>query len=140
MKCISLWQPWATLMANGSKKNETRSWSTSYRGRIAIHAAKKWNKELRDLCWTEPFKTALWFDLGKPLPRGALLCTVTIVDCIEITETNAPSSPEHDCGDYTPGRFMWITEDLQRATSPVACRGAQGIFEVPDSLVRGTSS
>jgi activating signal cointegrator 1 len=39
MKAISIWQPWASLIAIGAKKYETRSWETSYRGPIAIHAA-----------------------------------------------------------------------------------------------------
>lgn len=41
MKVITLIQPWATLVALGEKKIETRSWSTNFRGRIAIHAGKK---------------------------------------------------------------------------------------------------
>ena len=42
MKAITLWQPWASLIACGAKKYETRSWATRYRGPIAIHAAKKY--------------------------------------------------------------------------------------------------
>jgi hypothetical protein len=41
VKAITLWQPWASLVALGVKSIETRSWSTSYRGPLAIHAAKK---------------------------------------------------------------------------------------------------
>jgi len=41
MKAITLWQPWASLIACGAKKYETRSWYTNYRGKIAIHASKK---------------------------------------------------------------------------------------------------
>lgn len=41
MKAITIWQPWASLLACGAKKYETRSWKTDYRGPIAIHAAKK---------------------------------------------------------------------------------------------------
>ncbi len=41
MKAITIWQPWASLLACGAKQYETRSWATSYRGPIAIHAAKK---------------------------------------------------------------------------------------------------
>jgi hypothetical protein len=41
MKAISLWQPWASAIALGWKKNETRHWSTDYRGPLLIHAAKK---------------------------------------------------------------------------------------------------
>lgn len=38
MKAITLMQPWATLVAIGAKRLETRSWSTNYRGPLAIHA------------------------------------------------------------------------------------------------------
>jgi hypothetical protein len=41
IKAISLWQPWASLMAAGVKLHETRHWWTSYRGPLAIHAAKR---------------------------------------------------------------------------------------------------
>lgn len=40
MKAITLTEPWASLVAIGAKKIETRSWGTDYRGPIAIHAAK----------------------------------------------------------------------------------------------------
>ncbi len=42
MKALTLTQPWASLVAVGAKRIETRSWETNYRGTIAIHAAKGW--------------------------------------------------------------------------------------------------
>ena len=41
MKALTLWQPWASLVALGHKRIETRCWSTKYRGDLAIHAAAK---------------------------------------------------------------------------------------------------
>lgn len=41
MKAITLWQPWATLIRAGAKTIETRSWATSHRGPLAIHAARR---------------------------------------------------------------------------------------------------
>ena len=41
MKALTLWEPWATLIALGVKRYETRSWGTKYRGPLAIHAAKR---------------------------------------------------------------------------------------------------
>lgn len=41
MKALTIWQPWASLLACGAKKYETRSWATKYKGQIAIHAAIK---------------------------------------------------------------------------------------------------
>ncbi len=93
MKVITLTQPWATLVAIGAKKIETRSWSTSYRGPLAIHAAKGLGpvggiSGLRDLCCREPFFSALrtgGFDLNQidvdQLPRGAIVavCELTAI-------------------------------------------------------------
>lgn len=41
MKALTLWQPWAFLVAHGHKRIETRCWQTTYRGELAIHAAAK---------------------------------------------------------------------------------------------------
>ena len=40
MKALTIRQPWASLIAAGVKTIETRSWSTRYRGPLAIHAGK----------------------------------------------------------------------------------------------------
>lgn len=49
MKAITVQEPWATLLAIGEKRFETRSWKTNYRGRIAIHASKAMTGEGRAL-------------------------------------------------------------------------------------------
>ena len=41
MKVLSIKEPWATLIASKQKYIETRSWKTSYRGELYIHASKK---------------------------------------------------------------------------------------------------
>ena len=41
IRIISLWQPWASLIALNLKQYETRSWGAPYRGKLAIHAAKR---------------------------------------------------------------------------------------------------
>ena len=41
MKVITLWQPWASLVALGLKENETRGWGQNYKGPLAIQAAAK---------------------------------------------------------------------------------------------------
>ena len=56
MKAITLWDPWASLIALGEKKVETRSWRTDYRGPLAIHAAKR---PMDKIAWKEPFYSAL---------------------------------------------------------------------------------
>ena len=45
-KAITLYQPWASLLACGAKIYETQSWQTEYRGEIFIHSSK-----VRDKWW-----------------------------------------------------------------------------------------
>lgn len=100
MKAITLTQPWATLVAIGAKRIETRSWSTNYRGPLAIHAGKGLgtiggNGGFMDLCSHEPFKSVLeayWesliqstttvFELANGMPRGAIIATCNLVSVI----------------------------------------------------------
>lgn len=59
MKGLSLTQPWATLVAIGAKRIETRSWPTGYTGPIAIHASKAFPIDCIELLGTEPFRSVL---------------------------------------------------------------------------------
>lgn len=48
LKAISIMQPWAWLIVNGHKDIENRTWSTTYRGRVLIHAGKKMDTDASD--------------------------------------------------------------------------------------------
>jgi len=127
MKAISLWQPWASAMAFGWKKIETRTWSTSYRGPLLIHAAKRITR------WPSIDVQALFDGIASQpsdLPRGEILCQVSLVDCKRIYQHNRPYGRERVLGDYTPGRYMWITQDTTVFIEPIPYRGRQRIFEV----------
>jgi hypothetical protein len=145
MKTISLWQPWASLVVIGAKVHETRHWSTSYRGPMLIHAAKRFGNDERQTCLNPPFKDALkgtYATLGD-VPRG---CIVGIVDLVEIFKTsgdciwqggNWATVPEPECrfGDFGFGRFAWKLSNPRRFETPIPYRGLQQLFNVPDDLV-----
>lgn len=144
IKALSLWQPWASLITVGAKKIETRSWGTAYRGWIAIHAAKTWDSQLADLCLEEPFRTALWgipCTLEPPnpadLPRGAVVGLGRLHRCLPVNREYTPAIPKADTseyrfGDYSPGRFMWIFDEVWRLRQPVLLRGRQGLWTLED--------
>lgn len=139
---ISLWQPWASLIAIGAKTIETRSWAApkSLMGqRIAIHAAKKWNRELEETCLSQPFYDDLHasgmseMGIREYLPQGAVLCTARLVACRSTNDDDfieAISEREYDYGNYAPDRYAWILDDVQVLPTPLPYRGAQGIFTV----------
>ena len=145
MKALTLRQPWATLVALKAKRAETRSWYTSYRGPLAIHAAKGMTKAASSLCWEEPFRTALEAGGYRPrdspstnpfgLPLGAVIAVTILIDIQSITLENRPMEPEYSFGDYAPGRFAWILREVYRLPDPVPARGKLGLWEwIPPNL------
>jgi len=132
MKAISLIQPWATLVAIGAKKIETRSWATKYRGELAIHASKNYPGKFKKLEQQEPFYSALRPGGVYAYPElycGKIIAVVKLVDCVSITLDNIPPEPERSFGDYTPERYAWILEDVRLLPEPVPVRGRLGLWE-----------
>jgi hypothetical protein len=37
-------------------------------------------------------------------------------------------------GDFTPGRWAWMVADVRPLPEPIPCRGAQGLWTVPDDI------
>lgn len=154
-KAISLWQPWASAIAVGAKFIETRSWATDYTGPLLIHAAKRCvQREMRDFASDSPFIAALapilprdlYGRLHKYLPFGALVAVCNLVDCVPVEQLDVSrlddpnwheglSWTERDLGDYSPGRFGWVLENVKPFKSPIPYKGAQGLFDVPYSVI-----
>jgi activating signal cointegrator 1 len=139
MKAITLTQPWATLVAIGAKQIETRSWTTTYRGQLAIHAAKGFPEYAQAVCLQEPFRTVLmeqtnikiiWSRINKrtDFPLGAIVATCELV---AIKPAHAISISDQECafGDYSFGRYAWMFVNIQALPEPIPMRGMLGIWE-----------
>lgn len=147
-RVLTLWQPWATLLVSGIKKNETRQAPTSWtqeKGVYLIHAAKKWTREQERICQTEPFRTALAVTLGlkkfSELPLGAIIGAVEVEECCNIHEasfevpwleskTYRPlNSTEIMFGDYTDERCAWICKNAKVLQNPIPYKNGQGYYQ-----------
>lgn len=132
MKALSLWQPWSSAIVAGAKCIETRSYGTSYRGPLAIHAAKK-----RDSLITHMegmVRGELGIVLPDPLPRGCVVAVVDLVGCQEMDEAliAEQSELERALGDWQEGRFAWHLENVRPVLPPVDTRGFQRMWNLPD--------
>lgn len=97
IKALTLWQPWATLVAIGAKQIETRSWATAYRGPLAIHAAKHTPKEAADVAFALPVTEALRAHDYHPgrLPSGVVMAVCELTACSKvISRLDRPPLPE----------------------------------------------
>jgi hypothetical protein len=158
MKALTLTQPWATLVAIGAKRIETRSWPTSYRGPLAIHAARSFPS------WARAFTTEpICYDtvrrsrstaarLAAAYPLGCVLATCRLANVLptEVIDNalnvfGVSLEPldfrEKAFGDYSPGRYAWILEDVHELAEPIPAKGALGLWEwdrIPNaSLLQG---
>ena len=134
IKALSLWQPWASLVAVEAKLYDTRSWSTKYRGVLAIHAAKfdKYIYHYDNPALNPLMREALiegGFQTAHQIPVGAVLCLVSLVDCYPVEQVRDQlSEREIAFGDYGDGRFAWKLEMAHVFRPPVPARGHQGLW------------
>jgi hypothetical protein len=130
MKAITIHQPWATLIAIGAKRFETRSWAAEdYRGPLAIHAGR--NTESLPLFWDEPFCAALQaagYENPESLPLGSIVCVATLEDCLRTNGMAPMDEPEASFGNFDPDRFMWALASVKRF-DPIKARGYQKIWD-----------
>lgn len=93
MKALTIRQPWASLIAAGVKTIETRSWSTKYRGPLAIHAGLSFHPfddayarlvsagvaPMDGLVACSSRRTDI-------VPRGAVVATCTLTDVVPMVD------------------------------------------------------
>ena len=183
MKAITLRQPWATLVAEGIKTIETRSFRTKHRGHIAIHAglhpptgermagwyafpAAVTGRHARGTEWVlrhEPDNDGPLN--GRRMPLGAVVATARIVDVVPMVGAGAAGGPsllvpivglaegtlwtwqaphgphrhpylpwsdvtdQLPYGDYRPGRFAWLLDDICPLPVPVEAVGHLGLWD-----------
>ncbi len=148
MRGISLYEPWATLIALGEKRYETRSWSTAYRGPLLICASKR----KLSLYQYPPIKKVLevfvrhglFFD---DLEFGYALAIVDLTDVYRADDLlhvdrfyGLLGENEKFFGNFSPGRFAWKLENIRRLKNPIPIKGKQGLFNVPDDLIKSFDS
>ena len=124
MKAISIKEPFASLIASGVKKIETRSWKTNYRGELFIHASKIPVQALRDNILKDVTK-----DMN--LNCGNIICKCNLVDCVYMDEKfieNIKQNPiEYSVGEYKIGRYAWILEDIELIV-PIPINGKLNVW------------
>lgn len=120
MKAITLWQPWAWAVVAGHKRVENRSWSTDFRGTVAIHAGSTYDKPgaewMRDSCGGSTV-------VPDELPRQAIIGHVDIVDVLADGDHN----PDDFWAADFPG-FKWVLANPVEFVDPVPCKGQQGFW------------
>ncbi|MGA9076760.1 MAG: ASCH domain-containing protein [Acidimicrobiales bacterium] len=108
LKALTIRQPFASLVMAGVKTTENRTWRTNYRGRLLIHAGARDDREAM----------AQYGHLLDDYPRGAILGTVELFDCVRDSES------EWAMVDH----WHWLLGDPHPFETPVPAKGKLGLW------------
>lgn len=132
-RALSIRQPWAWAILNADKDIENRSWSTSYRGPVAIHASKgltasefsEFIATAHEISTVRPFPSGLTVPPIADFSRGGIVGVVDIVDCVRRS-----GSP------WFFGPWGFVLENA-RPVEFIPVRGALGFFDWRKRVIGG---
>lgn len=124
MKVLTIKQPWATLIMQGNKRFEFRSWQTKYRGDLLIHAGKSIDKEAMK---------RLEKYLPKEIPIGKILGKVTLVDCVKMSPEFKEKLLKENINIYASSIFKedygWQVKNVEVFEKPIEASGHLSLWE-----------
>ncbi|KAL6909609.1 hypothetical protein ACP4OV_001890 [Aristida adscensionis] len=147
--CLTMHQPWASLLVQGIKRVEGRSWPSPITGRLWIHAASKVPdpdtiKAMEDF-YREIYAVDGITDVHFPhhYPVSRLLGCVEVVGCVRSQELVCWEDVPHSVRLEGLTDFCWLCENPQKLVVPFEMRGYQGVYNlerrVYDGAIRGLS-
>jgi hypothetical protein len=120
MKCLSIRQPWAWLVCVGAKQVENRSWNTTYRGVIAIHAGGN-TKAVDQLIKLTSLDTPTASDL---FAFGAIIGTAEIYDARPFDQAMSDQP-------WAEGPYCIFLRNTQLFVEPIPHKGRVNLCELP---------
>jgi len=131
-RALTIRQPWATLIMLGRKTIESRSATTTRRGRVFIHAATTMGPAERKAAIAEGLDP-------DALTRGAIIGSAEIVGSAPASKLSL-TPDERRRGDYRPGRWGWQLACVEALPKPIPCAGALSFWQVPSDVVRAVEA
>ncbi|MEV6784620.1 ASCH domain-containing protein [Streptomyces sp. NPDC051098] len=117
---LTVWQPWASAIAYGTKRIENRTWPTDHRGLVLIHAGRTLDPTAHDAPLARPF-------LRRPYPRGAIVAVARLENC---------HTDDGWCTLWSArGRWHWRLADVTPLARPLPWSGARGLWTPPAGLL-----
>ena len=122
MKALTIHAPWAWAIVAGHKRVDNRTWSTSYRGTLAIHAGAS---RASDAAALKLFKR-LGIDAPAEFTRGAIIGTVELVGVVRRGDLFVPDWVEGD--PFTSGPVFWLLGNPRALKTAIECAGQRGLW------------
>lgn len=130
--CLSMHQPWASLLVAGIKRHEGRTWHTEYRGRLWIHAAAKEPVNVSEVeAQHASFKPPLK-EFPEHYPTRVLLGYVYVTACLNREEYEEAFKPE-ERQEESP--FSFICVEPKALAFPLPMSGDHKLFKLENKVL-----
>jgi len=148
MKTITIKQPWASLIVEGIKDIENRTWPTKYRGRVLVHAAKSWNKQNAEICISDLMVKNALNNLGiihkyddeeigyngysfSGMQTGAIIGSVEIVDCVVNHPSVWAEKTDKFADIFIKPTYNWVLANPIKFPEPIPANGKLSFWNYP---------
>ncbi|KAJ7311214.1 hypothetical protein JRQ81_006826 [Phrynocephalus forsythii] len=134
--CLSMHQPWASLLVKGIKRVEGRTWYTSHRGRLWIAATAKSpsSQEIAELEATYRILLQKGLEFPPSYPSGCLLGCVDLMDCLS-QEQFQEQYPQMSQESSSP--FVFICSNPQEMVVKFPIKGKHKIWKLDSRVHQG---
>ena len=125
MKVLTVKEPWASLIVQGFKKYEFRSWKTNYRGKILIHAGLSYEK-------MDKFK-----DYNLDISSGEIIGEACITDCILVDEEmdkGLRATDKNVYGNNHVGLYAFKLENIVKYDKKIKVKGKLGLWNYDEII------
>ncbi|KAL4567454.1 hypothetical protein LXL04_023038 [Taraxacum kok-saghyz] len=157
--CLTMHQPWASLLVYGIKRIEGRSWPSPVTGRLWIHAAGKvpepetikamedFYRQLYELDGVTDLKFPEHYPVSRligPVWLVVMLrnviefcCCVEVVGCVTSEELTSWEDIPQGARPEGLTPFCWLCEQPQKLIVPFEMRGYQGVYNLEKRILEG---
>ena len=124
--CLSMWQPWGSLLVAGIKVAEGRSWPTSHRGRlwIASTAARTdpevMKRVIEETVASAPDPELARKNLPREYPASSLIGYLDVVDCVTQEQYQSTTPPEKR---QSESPYVFIVANARMLPAPLKVSG-----------------
>lgn len=130
--CLSMHQPWASLLVNGIKTVEGRSWPTTHRGLIWIASTAQPVEPGAIKALRQQYSHVASKHFPEEYPHGHLLGVVNVVDCITQAEYRVQCPDE--LREENSSEHLFVCTDSHRLAVPYKVSGSHKIWDLPPGL------
>lgn len=132
-RALTIHQPAATLVAEGTKPVENRGWATRWRGLVLIHASKTF-----DINYYEWLKSKNKIRrTPEKFTKGAIIGAAILNNCVPY-DRGARVPQDYGIDELSEwherGRIGWYMSEAVLFEHPIPAVGAQSIWMVPEDL------